>query len=384
MHMEGRLLKGRISELDSLRGLAALTVLFGHILSTFPPLPKFLMYSPLRIFWAAHEAVILFFMLSGFVLTLPFLKVRKINYGLYLVKRILRIYVPYIVAIFVSLLLMKLSQRGTKIDIRWIQNFWQNDFSFLDLINHLLPLSNFNTDALDPVIWSLVHEIRISIIFPFLVLLVLRLKWYQSLLSAIIFSVIGVIIAFSGFDVSQGYLNSYAYTIHYVAFFIAGSLLAINKNIITKWFNKFNLKVQISILVLGVCIYTLQNGLGYFVEIGGNLFIREWFISIGAGVLIIVTISANWVSILLSKEPIKFLGKISYSLYLYHLPIMIFAFYTLNEILPQLIIILIVLPLIFVVSTLSFKIIEINSIRYGQNLSKNYGEKKTNLLKKVN
>ncbi|KPL59274.1 acyltransferase family protein [Rossellomorea vietnamensis] len=376
-------MRKRISELDSLRGLAALTVLFGHILNTFPPLPKVLLYSPFRIFWAGHEAVILFFMLSGFVLTLPFLKTEKVNYGLYLVKRILRIYIPYVIAIFVSLSIMKVFKRGTQADIRWIQNFWQKEFSFSDLINHLLLISDFNTDAVDPVIWSLVHEMRISIIFPFVVLLVLKSRWYQSLLLAILLSTTGALISFSGLDVSQGYLTSYAHTIHYTAFFIVGSLLAINKEFIVEIFNKFSLKIQLLILVSGICIYSLQTGLGYFLRIETGLFFREWFIVVGAGLLIVVSISAKWASVFLSKKPIKFLGEISYSLYLYHLPILIATLYALHDFIPQPIIYIISLPVIFGVSTLSFKIVEKSSIRYGQALSKKWNKKKANTTKGI-
>ncbi|WP_410805811.1 acyltransferase family protein, partial [Paraburkholderia sp. SIMBA_053] len=72
----------RYLELDSLRGLAALSVLFYHCLRIFPSLdvgaPDFandsdnwfinaLLNTPLRILWSGHESVILFFILSGFV-----------------------------------------------------------------------------------------------------------------------------------------------------------------------------------------------------------------------------------------------------------------------------------------------------------------------------
>ena len=70
----------RIAALDGLRGLAAATVAIGHGLDVFPTVwlasnhgPAagalgWLTYSPLHLLWAGHEAVILFFVLSGFVL----------------------------------------------------------------------------------------------------------------------------------------------------------------------------------------------------------------------------------------------------------------------------------------------------------------------------
>lgn len=368
-------MKKRITELDSLRGLAAITVLLGHILNTFPPLPKILLYSPLRIFWSAHEAVILFFILSGFVLTIPFLKLVKINYSLYLVKRILRIYIPYIIAICSSLLLIKVSYQGAPLNIKWVQNFWTNDINLSDLINHFILIDNFNTDAINPVIWSLVHEMRISIIFPIIVFIVIKLHWNRSLMIAVTLSIIGCLISFFGLDTSKGYLTSYAHTVHYMSFFIIGSLLAKNKEIIIEWFGKFSFKIQSLILVFGIVIYTMQIGLGYFIRIEIDLFVREWFIATGAVIFIIAAISINWLSELLSTKTINFLGDISYSLYLYHLPILIATFYFLHNFLPQPFIILIALPIIFAISTLSFKIVEKNTIKYGQLLTKKWSKK---------
>jgi peptidoglycan/LPS O-acetylase OafA/YrhL len=60
-------------EIDSMRGLAALSVAFGHFISTFKVvtgpfaiigfLEKDLKTTPLYVFYAAHSAVMLFFLL---------------------------------------------------------------------------------------------------------------------------------------------------------------------------------------------------------------------------------------------------------------------------------------------------------------------------------
>ena len=50
----------RIKELDSIRGLAALTVVFGHFCLMLPSLPNSIKFSPLRFLWAGGEAVIVF------------------------------------------------------------------------------------------------------------------------------------------------------------------------------------------------------------------------------------------------------------------------------------------------------------------------------------
>ncbi|MED0935350.1 acyltransferase family protein [Bacillus mobilis] len=104
-------------ELDSLRGVASLLVVITHLLIVLPifyssssfhedKLLFMLKYSPIRsIFLGGSEAVKLFFVLSGFVLALPFLKEQKPSYFPYLVRRIFRIYVPYYFAITLAILL---------------------------------------------------------------------------------------------------------------------------------------------------------------------------------------------------------------------------------------------------------------------------------------
>src|SRR4051812_9751190 len=70
----------RIPELDALRGLAAVAVLLGHWMTVVPAwdddtrhqpakwLLNIFKYTPLRLLTAAPEAVLVFFVLSGFVL----------------------------------------------------------------------------------------------------------------------------------------------------------------------------------------------------------------------------------------------------------------------------------------------------------------------------
>ena len=93
----------RLHELDSLRGLAALSVVACHCLKVrsgvgFGWLLWLLDHTPLGIVRASHEAVIFFFVLSGFVLALPFLS-GPVRYRAFLAKRVCRIYLPYYAAL---------------------------------------------------------------------------------------------------------------------------------------------------------------------------------------------------------------------------------------------------------------------------------------------
>ena len=100
---------GRFTSLDGLRGVAALVVLAHHALLVSPaisalfipggepPRPGsalwWLTYSPLKLTNAGPEAVVLFFVLSGFVLAIPVLR-GGFNWLAYFPRRFVRLMLP--------------------------------------------------------------------------------------------------------------------------------------------------------------------------------------------------------------------------------------------------------------------------------------------------
>ena len=98
-----RVSAGRVVSLDGLRGLAALVVMVHHGLLTWPALAAqydgpnrgsgtwWLTFTPLHLIWAGTEAVVVFFVLSGIVLTRPFLLRRGGGWPAYYGRRLLRL-----------------------------------------------------------------------------------------------------------------------------------------------------------------------------------------------------------------------------------------------------------------------------------------------------
>src|SRR5215469_5549046 len=88
----------RFDELDSLRGIAAAMVALSHFFgatnSTGKPenLLRILVYP----FKNGEAAVALFFLLSGLVLSLPIWRGKPQNYSTFILRRICRIYLPYL------------------------------------------------------------------------------------------------------------------------------------------------------------------------------------------------------------------------------------------------------------------------------------------------
>ncbi|QDY44763.1 acyltransferase [Planococcus glaciei] len=178
----------RYESLDSIRGIAALAVVFSHMFIVFPAfysalslqqnnqlIVDLLAFTPLHLLWSGHEAVVLFFILSGFVLSLPYLNNRKLVYTNYIVQRVFRIYIPYIVIILFSIILQSFlyTPGGIAGLSKWFNWMWMLPLS-PGLFSHFLFMSGELTHNYNTASWSLVHEMRISLVFPFIVLLIRR------------------------------------------------------------------------------------------------------------------------------------------------------------------------------------------------------------------
>src|SRR5512138_1450038 len=98
----------RQTQLDSLRGLAACSVVLCHAGNILPAVyddPQRLWWltkTPLALLRAGHAAVVFFFILSGYVLVLPFLK-GPVSYPAFAWRRICRIWIPYVIAMTVAI-----------------------------------------------------------------------------------------------------------------------------------------------------------------------------------------------------------------------------------------------------------------------------------------
>src|SRR5262245_36856658 len=96
----------RFASLDGLRGVAALVVVVHHSLLVSPMLAaayyggditgalhRIAVYSPLHLLWGGKEAVVVFFVLSGFVLVMA-MRSRSFDWASYFPSRLLRLYLP--------------------------------------------------------------------------------------------------------------------------------------------------------------------------------------------------------------------------------------------------------------------------------------------------
>jgi peptidoglycan/LPS O-acetylase OafA/YrhL len=141
------------NKLEGLRGFCALAVVYAHLIPWgYFQSSKMSPNNPLRYLDFGHEAVLIFFMLSGYVIGLnhihtPF---NKINVISYLKKRAVRLYPIYLMAIIISFLIIT-----------------NEAFSVQQLIGHLFFTQEIlvTTISSNSPLWSLSYEVVFYLFF---------------------------------------------------------------------------------------------------------------------------------------------------------------------------------------------------------------------------
>ncbi|KIL35973.1 hypothetical protein SD71_11590 [Cohnella kolymensis] len=360
---------GRFHQLDALRGLAALVVLIRHSFDVVMHLPSFLEESPLYLFVGGHEAVIFFFILSGFVLSLPFYKGKEFAYFPYLVKRVSRIYLPFMAAMIVALMMSQMLYQGGVTHLSaWMSNKWSIEVTGSTVLEQLNILGNHETRTYNPVVWSLIHEMRISLIFPFIMIIINRFSWKMSLLAAAACSLIGGLNGIFGIQPSLGYQTSWFDSLHFTAMFIIGALAAKHRHQLLSAIAGLTKVNKMLILAAGLLAYIysreMKTSSMYFTDAAA-----DWGISFGVVTIIIFALKDQSYPHLLGNRVVTFIGKISFSLYLCHTTVMFTLVHLLhNQLNPWLILALSLAP-IFILSYAAWKWVELPSIRLGKRLT---------------
>ncbi|PEB72897.1 acyltransferase [Bacillus thuringiensis] len=362
----------RIKELDSIRGLAALTVVFGHFCLMLPSLPNSIKFSPLRFLWAGGEAVIVFYVLSGFVLSMA-LYHSKTNYWGYLIKRFVRIYIPYYFWIIVSFVLFILFSSYEVVGLRdWFYDRWQGPITKLDILNHFVLLNNFFTENYNPVIWSLAQEMRISIVFPLLFLLFYKLNWKKTILFALSFSLISVVLNMLHIGKAEGFYNGYADTLHFTSMFMVGMLLfKYQEKLIYSYRNMKKFKKGF-LITLGVILYLYSILIYGFSRNDTTFLIKDWGVVMGVSIFIIMAMSNLKVKAFLNKSVFVYLGEISYSIYLCHFPIMMVLFKLLYTKIPIFFLLTLCIAMTLLFSIVSYHLIEKKCINWAKQRTTNF------------
>lgn len=175
-------------------------------------------------------------------------------YVTYLIKRVLRIYVPYIVSTIVFCGLFFLIKPTISLGLSDFvdRNLYKN-IQFRDIIGHLFLIGNYNAKSINPVKWSLIHEMRISIIFPLIMFLVVKLKAKTVICLSIliVFIAQGIMFVF-GYTGESGII----YTFYFIPIFIIGALLDKHLEEITSYIKELRTSTKFILFIVGILLYT--------------------------------------------------------------------------------------------------------------------------------
>lgn len=369
----------RFEELDSLRGLAAVSVLLYHVFAMFLisgvgreshyyDLAQASQRYPVRILWDGFAAVSLFFVLSGFVLALPSIAGRAQPYSTYLIRRICRIYPPYLVAVVVAVILRLGLATGSPERLpEHLRELWSEPLSGPILGHHLLLVTS-SAQAINPVTWSLTYEMRISMLFPLLMVFVNRWNFWLVLIGFWVATTLGL------WRVPGPYVegvprDEVLLTARVIFAFLVGAVIAKHREELVHRFARLPWPVTGMLLIGGMGLYTygewISKGFRRFLGMDFEM-IRWTCAAVGAGVLVVAAMGLRRVAGWLRTGPLVYLGRISYSLYLYHMVILLTLFHAAGGRVAPVWLLLATVPLSFLAADLGYRLVEVPSMMLGR------------------
>ncbi len=393
----------RFGSLDAVRGVAAVVVVLHHCLLTMPAFSdhffhdgrpsagntaEWLLFdTPARILWAGYEAVILFYVLSGFVLALPWVTRRPPSFGTYAIKRVCRIYLPYIAAVAAAALCDVLLAWREPINGLgdWFNHMnWSQPVNARVLLHHVAMTGEEN--HIDGPIHSLVWEMRVSLLFPFIIVpMVRRPLLGTALVLAVLALVVGLVAgiwhghvetfdtlnAGSGLGHAGRLAVEIEWTAYFAVFFVAGAFVALHLGTILRTAQR--LPASIDLLLLAVGLFMIQS------HWGGIELWRDLVVGAGSVLVILAALLAGRVGRALSRPVFEWLGEISYSLYLVHVPVLFVALILLHRILPLWAILVGVPPVAIAAAALFHHVVARPSVRLGQTLALRWSARRGSL-----
>jgi peptidoglycan/LPS O-acetylase OafA/YrhL len=309
----------RYRSLDGLRGLAALVVVVHHCLLVSPVLAAsyrgsaasgwsvatVLTRTPVHALWDGTGAVLVFFVLSGFVLTLAFTgsaKPGERRWANYYARRIPRLYVPVWAALALAIGVVAIVPRVASADQSWWVNAHASSVTAGSVAKDGSLL--WNASLLDSPLWSLRWEVAFSLLLPLYVFVAVRCRRMAVLKVAAALVLIGV-----------GSWSGHA-SLLYLPVFLLGCVVAAERKRLERFTSRRGRVFWCALGVLTVAMLSLDT-----MVIG----LPEWATrplrSAAAALIVVAFLGCRQVARAAVNRYVQWLGLISFSLYLVHEPL---------------------------------------------------------------
>ena len=257
----------------------------------------------------AFLAVPIFFVLSGFLIggILYSTRDREGYFKVFYCRRVIRVFPLY----YLALLIIGCVDASLKFSIDY--RFWTH---FLFIKNLFPRYATYNSPAVLRHYWTLATEEQFYLLWPLVVWLFPRRRQLFVIASLLVVFIFGLRFA-------SPYLFSFSYQIGYFSLtradaILMGVLLALIRNEAGfEWMKRLAKWIALA-GGAGLVVWALRNGEYWPKTFQGVQIIIPWLNFTAASIVIAVMEEKSWLNEVCSQRWICWLGKRSYSLYIFH------------------------------------------------------------------
>jgi len=298
--------------LDGLRGVAVLMVLTTHMMLVLIP------SHVADVFVGGFLGVELFFVLSGFLITSLLLSEHarsgRISFHRFYLRRALRLLPALVVLLFVHLVYAALTGLDLRLELHTV-------------LVAIFYVSNWTTAGGHEVtsglvhLWSLAVEEQFYLVWPIVTAAMVSWRWSRRFAIAIIAVAIAALTVRTAIQWKPGTnffnINSiYVRTDTQAVELLAGAAAAYVWARYPLPRRALHLLATASAVFVAFCAWELGVTKGFYYRGGLTL------IAIAGSLVVLATVSGEWMlARALSWRPLRAVGRVSYGLYLWHLPI---------------------------------------------------------------
>jgi peptidoglycan/LPS O-acetylase OafA/YrhL len=301
--------------LDGLRGIAILLVVFLHN------------FGFMNYFFFGWLGVDLFFVLSGFLITDILLNSLGKPHFLrnFYMRRVLRIFPLFYLVLIISLLILP-HIKSLRLDVGYYSSNQLWLWTYLQNWLYIFKQPYGNKILLHT--WSLAVEEQFYLLWPITILLIRRPKVLLGIALFVLLFVVSARYIIWTYKIEDlAYASLYTFT--RIDGLCIGSMLALLMRINPGFLKKYTAAIVLLMAAVNFGFYFINNEHSFTLPYLAFAGYTTFAVLFGILVYEAVTGESKLIRVLLNNRVLKFFGKISYGMYVYHWPVytLLFSFF---------------------------------------------------------